>query len=217
MYAAESLPSAFLGRTRLLEGHGQAETAKSVAERPVVLANPSAVTIAFRELQNRAKILEAERDGALKEGANLQARIDEIGNGREDRYAARNAARLRATDDLFHIREEGNRLRVHMGEMDTQLVYLDNDVRATQMNLTSDRGTFSVVEDDCVEMRGKILELTSKKELLDKEANTIRNKIESVQSKMSNVPTRNKTQSSRLRATVQRTEEQIRLLSLIHI
>ena len=74
MYAAESLPSAFLGRTRLLEGHGQAETAKFVAERPVVLANPSAVTIAFRELQNRAKILEAERDGALKEGANLQAR-----------------------------------------------------------------------------------------------------------------------------------------------
>ena len=212
MYAAESLPSAFLGRTRLLEGHGQADTAKFVAERPVVLANPSAVTIAFRELQNRAKILEAEREGALKEGATLQARIDEISNGREDRYAARNAARLKATDDLFHIREEGNRLRVHMGEMDTQLVYLDNDVRATQMNLTSDRGTFSVVEDDCVEMRGKILELTSKKELLDKEANTMRNKIESVQSKMSNVPTRNKTQSSRLRATVQRTEEQIRLL-----
>ena len=31
-----------------------------------------------------------------------------------------------------------------------------HDYRAIQMNLSSDRGTFSVVEDDCVEMRGKI-------------------------------------------------------------
>ena len=38
----------------------------SVVKRPVVLANPSAVTIAFRELQDRAKILESERDEALK-------------------------------------------------------------------------------------------------------------------------------------------------------
>ena len=38
-----------------------------MVKRPVGL-NPSAVTIAFRELQDRAKILESERDEALKEG-----------------------------------------------------------------------------------------------------------------------------------------------------
>ena len=108
----------------------------------------------------------------------MQLKIDEITNGREDRFAARNAARLKATDDLFHVREEGNRLRVQMGEMETQLVYLDNDYRAIQMNLSSDRGTFSVGEDDCVEMRGKILELTSKEEMMSKENKAMKNKIE---------------------------------------
>ena len=36
-----------------------------------------------------------------------------ISGGREDRYAARNVARLKAIEELFHVREEGN--RVYMG------------------------------------------------------------------------------------------------------
>jgi hypothetical protein len=212
MYAAENMPSTYLGRTRPISPGGGERNADSVARRPVVLANPSAVTIAFRELQDRAKILEAERDEAVKEGEKLQEKIDEISDGREDRYAARNAARLKATEELFHVREEGNRVRVAMGEMDTALVYLDNDYRAIQMNLTSDRGTFSVVEDDCVEMRGKILELISKRDLLNKETHHMNNSIEDSQKKVGSVPSRHKTQSSRLRATVQKTEEQIKVL-----
>lgn len=213
MYGAGSMPSAFLGRTRpVSSGPGGERSSDSVAHRPTILANPSAVTIAFRELQERAKILEAERDGAADEGVKLQAKIDEISGGREDRYAARNAARLKATEELFHVREEGNRVRVAMGEMDTTLVYLDNDFRAIQMNLTSDRGTFSVVEDDCVEMRGKLLELVSRRDLLDKEVHHMNNSIEESQKKMGSVPSRHKTQSSRLRSTVQKTEEQIKVL-----
>ena len=136
--------------------------------RPTILANPSAVT-SLQELQDRAK--SRLNVGAVDEVLSFKLRLMRSAVGGRP-YAARNAARLKAAEELFHVREEGNRVRVAMGEMDTTLVYLDNDFRAIQMNLTSDQGTFSVVEDDCVEMRGKLLELVSKRDLLDKECTT---------------------------------------------
>jgi hypothetical protein len=203
----EHLPSDFLGRTKRVEG-----TSHEVGKRPVVLANPSAVTIAFRELQERAKVLEAERDLARDETKEMEEKIAELSGGREDRYAARNASRLKATETLFHVREEGNKVRVQMGEMDAKLVYLDNDYRAIHMNLASDRGTFSVVEDDCVELRGKLLELTSKKDILDAEVNRMRGSNEEKQTRLSKLPSKHQTQAARLKASVKKTEEQIKIL-----
>ena len=176
------LPSAYLGRTQRLG----ADIGDTV--RPAVLSNPSAVTIAFRELQERARVLEEDRNKAKKTIIDLERDIKEITEGKEDRAASRNAARLRATEQLFHIREEGNKLRKETGEMDTKLVYLDNDHRAIQMNLTSDRGALSVVEDDCIELREKLRNLSQREELLSIEVHRLNKICEEYQNKLGKVP-----------------------------
>ncbi len=201
------VPSAYLGRTT----HLQTETGKSVA-RPTVLANPSAVTIAFRELQERARVLEKERDDARKETKQLEDDIKDVTEGREDRAASRNAARLRATEQLCHIREEGNKLRRETGEMDTQLVYLDNDFRSIQMNLTSDRGALSVVEDDCIELREKLRDVSRREELLSAEVHRLVQICEERQNKLGKVPARNQNQVNKLKGSIRLTEEQIQVL-----
>ncbi len=200
------LPSSYLGRTQRLT----ADIGNTV--RPAVLANPSAVTIAFRELQERARVLEKERDNALKETKDLENGIKEVTAGREDRAASRNAARLKATEQLFHIREEGNKLRKETGKMDTQLVYLDNDHRAIQMNLTSDRGALSVVEDDCIELREKLRDVSRRGELLSIEVHRLEKICEERQKKLGKVPRRNQTQVNKLKGSVRLTEEQIQVL-----
>ena len=175
--------------------------------------NPSAVTTAFRELQDRAKSLETETQKLRAESDHMSKQIDDLLNSREARMQDRSANRLKASEALYHIRDANNKLRIEMSELDTQLIYMENDARAVTMATTTSRSLLAGVEDDVHELKLKLKELVGSEELMRAEINRSNSRVENKQEKLDKLPAKHHTQRTKMLNTIKKTEEQINILN----
>ena len=129
-----------LSQTQSLGGLGgttpigmAARGASAILRQTKVLANPSSVTTAFRELQNKSKRMQEELELFNVESTNIRHKLQELDETQRNRDKLRTSSKLKASEHLFHIREAANKLRLEMAELDTQVVLEDNETRSIQM------------------------------------------------------------------------------------
>ncbi len=185
-----------------------ASGAGSILRQARVLANPSSVTVAFRELQSKAKILEDGMQLLHVESTNIRHKLVELESTQKNRDTNRSSAKLKASEHLFHIREASNKLRLEMAELDTRIVLEDNETRSTQMHITSNRRAFASLEDDLIQLRATVTGMAGRNEMLQKEFDASEAKCEEMREESERFPIANNRAYTKLKEAVEKTSEE---------
>ena len=189
------------------KSHTTAGSPESWGPRRVV-ANPSAVTSAFREMQEKARLMEEETELRKMECFDIREKIAGYERVRTEHSSARGEEQLRNTETLFSLRASQNNIRKQVAEMDAQLLSIDNDSRTIQMDITHSRQQHAAIEDDLLQLRAGVLRLDSLNEDHQREFDECFTKTEGLQMELDPIPTQNHMLQRRLQHVLNETEQE---------
>lgn len=175
---------------------------------PIATSNPSSVTVAFREMKDKAKIMEEEILLYKAESADIK---DQIALHEETRHAQqhkRGESQLRHTEQLFAMRATHNALRSEVAETDTHLLHLDNETRTIQVDMTHNRRVLASLEDDLIQLRSTVAHLQSENDNRKREFEATHDRAEAMQGQWENFPTTHGVAREALASAVHETEAQ---------
>ena len=168
--------------------------------------NSTAVLNAFKELKVKAKGLETELKDIQREAESLRSQLSV---SRRQTYVRRGPRELQLAESLQFARSEAEVKRKEVGELERDLVIMEDASRSIERGLTSSRTRLASVEDDAHYIISNLKEHELTVKSMEEELATLNERCEYLQSRVAALPQAKEQQTQRMKEAVATMENEL--------
>jgi len=168
--------------------------------------NSTAVLNAFKELKVKAKGLETELKDIQREAESLRSQLSV---SRRQSFVRRGPRELQLLESLQFARSEAEAKRKEVGELERDLVIMEDASRSIERGITSSRTRLASVEDDAHYIISNLKEHELTVKSMEEELATLEERCDYLQSRVNALPQAKEQQTQRMKEAVATMENEL--------